>query len=121
MMYSSFMKMPVWMTAHQLSFHVFQLTINLPKSEDYGLISQLRRSANSVSANIAEGFGRNTTKDKSHFYTVAKGSAFETQNHLIYGVKVSYFAKNVAEELIQEYQELIIGLNKIMKSIKDKN
>jgi len=116
-MYSSFTQMPVWNSASDLSTKVFNLTIHLPKSEDYGLTSQIRRSANSVSANIAEGFGRTTAKDKSHFYIMARGSAFETQNHLIYGKRVSYFEKEPVSELFIKYQELIIGLNKIIKTI----
>ena len=84
-MYKSFREMPVWLKALKLSIEIFDLTIKLPKSEDYGLISQIRRSSNSISANIAEGFGRNSNKDKSHFYTYARGSVFETQSHIIYG------------------------------------
>ncbi len=76
--------MPVWQHGHQLAVEVFQLTIDLPRSEDYSLTSQLRRSSSSVSANIAEAFGRKTKKDKSNFYIIARGSAFETQNHIIY-------------------------------------
>ncbi len=67
MKYTSFSEMPVWKKALELSIKVFQLTIDLPKEEAYGLTSQIRRSANSVSANIAEGFGRKNTKDKIHF------------------------------------------------------
>ena len=57
--------MPVWQYALELAIQVFELSSSLPRSEDYGLTSQLRRAANSVSANIAEGFGRNTNKDGS--------------------------------------------------------
>jgi len=59
--------MPVWQKAMELSVVVFDLSSSLPKSEDYGLTSQLRRAANSISANIAEGFGRNINKDKRQF------------------------------------------------------
>jgi len=54
----SFEEMPVWKEAIDLASDIYQLTETLPKKEDYGLISQLRRAALSVSANIAEGFGR---------------------------------------------------------------
>lgn len=109
--------MPVWQKAHDLSIRVFNITINLPRSEDYGLTSQIRRSANSVSSNIAEGFGRNTIKDKSKFYIISRGSATETQNHLIYGTKVGYFEIIVSKVLIAEYDNLIFELNKILKTL----
>ena len=108
--------MPVWIKAHNLAVDVYNITIELPRSEDYGLTSQIRRSANSTPANIAEGFGRKTLKDKSHFYTIARGSAYETQNHLLYGNKVQYFSDDNAKRLFNEYSNLIFELNKIMKS-----
>ena len=113
-MYRRFDDMPVWQKAHKLSKEVFSLTTNLPRSEDYSLTSQIRRSASSVPANISEAFGRKTKKDKSHFYVIARGSAFETQNHLLYGEGVGYFKKVVIDNLIQQYDELIHDINKII-------
>jgi len=118
-MYHNFSDMPVWQNAMELSVEVFKITISLPRSEDYGLISQIRRSANSVSANISEGFGRNTNKDKCHFYIIARGSAFETQNHLIYGMKVSYFKQPQVKKIILQYNDLIYDLNKLIKSLRN--
>ena len=109
--------MPVWQKAMELSIEVFNLSSSLPRSEDYGLTSQIRRSANSISANIAEGFGRNTSKDKRQFYIVARGSAFETQNHLIYGREVVYFESEISNKIISDYDELIHELNKLLKSL----
>jgi four helix bundle protein len=102
-MYESFTDMKVWHTASNMSVDIFILTQNLPHSEDYGLTSQIRRSANSISANIAEGFGRKTSKDKSNFYVFARGSVFETQNHLIYGTKVGYFEQTKTDKLLKDY------------------
>lgn len=116
-MYTSFSDMDVWKTANRLSVEVFHLTQKLPRSEDYGLISQIRRSANSISANIAEGFGRKTAKDKSNFYVFARGSVFETQNHLIYGTDVGYFEKKLTDTLLKEYGQLAFDINKIIKSL----
>ena len=115
-MYKSFTEMPVWQKAHKLSVEIFQLTAKLPRSEDYGLTSQIRRSANSVAANISEGFGRKTKKDKIHFYIIARGSAFETQNHLLYGNKVNYFKKEIVNRLFENYSNLIFEINKIISS-----
>jgi len=118
MIYKSFTEMPVWKKAHYLSSEVFNLTVGLPRSEDYGLTSQIRKSSNGVAACIAEGFGRNTKKDKSNFYIIARGSSFETQNHLLYGNKVGYFDTQITMQLFNEYNELIYELNKLIKSLE---
>ncbi len=102
----------------ELSIQVFKLSSSLPRSEDYGLTSQLRRATNSVSANIAEGFGRNTSKDKNNFYIISRGSAFETQNHLQYGKEVGYFESEISIKIISDYDELIHELNKLLKSLE---
>jgi four helix bundle protein len=118
MTYKSFTEMPVWRKVHELSAEIFKLTQILPKSEDYGLTSQIRRSSNGISACITEGFGRSTKKDKSNFYIIARGSAFETQNHLLYGNKVGYFEPEITKKLFDEYNELIHEINKIIKSLE---
>lgn len=118
MVYNSFIEMPVWQKAHSLSAEVYELTIALPRSEDYGLTSQIRRSSNGVAACIAEGFGRSTKKDKSNFYIIARGSSFETQNHLLYGNKVGYFKDDITHRLFDNYNDLIHELNKIIKSLE---
>ena len=118
MIYKSFTEMPVWQKSHNLAVEVFKLTIGLPRSEDYGLTSQIRKSSNGAAACIAEGFGRNTKKDKSSFYIIARGSSFETQNHLLYGNKVGYFEKQITQQLFDEYNELIHELNKLIKSLE---
>jgi four helix bundle protein len=116
-MYHSFKDMPVWQHALKLSVEVFNLTKILPISENYGLTSQTRRSSNSVTGNIAEAFGRKTNKDKSNFYVIAKGSAYETQSHLIYGQKVGYLDTEKTEQINNEYNNLIHELNKILKTL----
>ena len=110
--------MPVWQKAHKHAAEVFNLTVTLPRSEDYGLTSQIRKSSNGVAACIAEGFGRSTKKDKSNFYIIARGSSFETQNHLLYGNKVGYFETQMTQRLLDEYNELIFELNKLIKSLE---
>ena len=63
-MYKSFKEMPVWKDAMEVAEEIFRLSEKFPKKEDYGLTSQLRRSALSISANIAEAYGRNHTLEK---------------------------------------------------------
>ena len=86
--------MPVWQKAMDLAVGIFEITEKLPKKEDYGLTSQIRRSALSVSANIAESFGRKHTLDKLNFYYHSRGSLAETKSHLIYGNRVKYFQED---------------------------
>ena len=102
-----------------LAVEVFHITSFLPRSEDYELLSQIRRSANSIFANLSEGFGRNTNKDKCKFYIIARGSAFETQNHLIYGRKVNYFQQIQVEKLTSQYNDIIHDLNKLIKFLRN--
>lgn len=119
-MINDFTEMPVWQKAMDVAEKCFNISENLPRKEDYALTSQLRRSAESISANIAEGFGRRTSKDKSRFYDISRGSAFETKSHLIYGVRVKYFQeieyleiKNIIDEVIHELNKITTYLNRI--------
>lgn len=118
-MYFSFEEMPVWKKSLNLSSLVFKITIPLPRCEDYSLTSQIRRSSNSISANISEAFGRQTPKDKKNFYVFARGSAFETKSHLLYGIAVGYFHEDDCKPILIGYEDLIFDLNKIIKTLKD--
>ena len=106
-MYKDFTEMPVWSDAMEVAVAIFRLSVSLPKSEDYALKSQIRRSAESISANIAEAFGRFHKKDKINFYQYAKGSAFETKSHLIYGNKINYFNDEELQQLNQKIENII--------------
>src|ERR671919_136833 len=94
--YDSFESMPVWQKGMELAERIFVITETLPRKEDYGLTSQIRRSALSVPGNIAEGFGRRHTRDKLNFYYMSRGSLAETKSHLIYGFKVVIFKNRIS-------------------------
>ena len=115
--YNRFEEMPVWHKAMDLSVAIFKLTEGLPRKEDYGLTSQIRRAALSISANIAEGFGRKHTKDKLNFYYNARGSLAETKNHLIYGQKVGYLTDSEFEEAVGTIEVIWKELNFIIASL----
>ena len=118
MTFNSFEEMPVWQKAIELSVKVFKLTESLPKKEDYGLTSQIRRSGLSVPGNIAEGFGRKHTKDKLNFYYDSRGSLAETKNHLIYGHRVGYFDQLNCDELTLLIDDTWKELNMLISSIE---
>jgi len=117
-MYKSFKEMPVWQLAMKVAEKIFYLTKDLPKNEDYGLTSQIRRSALSISANIAEGFGRNSIGEKMQFYSISRGSVFETMSHLEYVVRVSYFSDNQVTEIEKLLTVIHKELNTILKTFK---
>jgi four helix bundle protein len=117
MAYRFFEEAPVWQKAMELAVKVFEMTEKLPRKEDYGLTSQIRRSSLSVSGNIADGFGRKHPKDKANFYYDARGPLYETKSHLIYGYKVKYFIKNDFEISIEEINIIGKELNLLINSI----
>jgi four helix bundle protein len=78
-----FSDLTVWQKAHELTLATHRLTENFPRWEQFGIVSQLRRSASSVSANIAEGFGRRTTKELLRYLQISRGELEETRYFLI--------------------------------------
>ena len=119
-MYKDFTDMPMWQLALEVGELIFVLTNDLPKKEDYGLTSQIRRASVSISANIAEAFGRTTAPDKNKFYDYARGSAFETKSLLLYGNKVGYFSNESTELLIEKINTNIHNLNKVKVTLSNK-
>jgi four helix bundle protein len=119
-MYKSFKDMPVWIEAMDMAESIFRITSTLPKNEDYGLTSQLRRSALSVSGNIAEAFGRYHVKDKVNFYYYSRGSIAETMSHLEYGIRVGYFNPKDLHALQTSLSNLNESINILIKSLKDR-
>ena len=103
-------KLIVWQKSVTLVVEIYALTEQFPKTEVYGLGSQMRRAAVSIPSNIAEGSRRRTSKDKNHFYTIAFGSAteLETQleilSHLPFGGRLSL---NKANELLDEILKML--------------
>ena len=79
-----------WQKAMELVENVYKVTREFPKEEVFGLTSQIRRAAVSVTSNIAEGFGRQSYKDKNNFYQMAFGSIIEVRNQLLISRDVGY-------------------------------
>lgn len=80
---TSFEQLTVWQEAHALVLEVYRVTANLPSEEKFGLVSQMRRAAVSVPANIAEGFKRRSVRDKAHLYTITQSSLSELHYYFI--------------------------------------
>lgn len=96
----------IWNKSVNLATDIYKETANLPKEEKYGLISQMRRSAVSVSSNIAEGAGRNTKGEFKQFLGIANGSSYELQTQLIISNRLKLIDGQVIEVLLKELDEI---------------
>jgi len=96
-----FQDLIVWKEGHKLVIEIYRISRLFPKDEIFGLTSQIRRAVVSVTSNIAEGFGRQSYKDKCNFYQMAFGSIIEVRNQLLIARDVGYI-KNSDFEAIDE-------------------
>jgi four helix bundle protein len=116
----SFTDLNAYKEAHKLVLMIYQVTKEFPKEERYGLIDQMRRAAVSITSNIAEGFSRNTIKDKYQFYTLAQSSLIELQSQLLISRDLKYLTKkdftDVANQTII-VNKLINGLKRIRNQL----
>ena len=102
-----------WQEAHKSVLDIYHVTKKFPKEELFGLTSQMRRSAVSITSNIAEGFGRNTMRDKVHFFYQARGSMSELRNQLLIARDIKYISESeylVIDTKIDDSQKLLHGL-----------
>ncbi len=97
-----FTDLDTWQEAHKLVIMIYKITKDFPKEEVYGLVSQLRRAAVSVTSNIAEGFSRQSYADKIRFYFMAQGSVTEIQNQLIVARDVGYISNKIFDEIFHQ-------------------
>ena len=112
---NNFRELKVWKKAMKLVKEIYLSTNYFPKEEQFGLTNQIRRCAVSIPSNIAEGAGRGTNKDFSHFLDIAKGSSFELETQLIISTNLNYIDNknfNLLSIELHEIQKMITGLQK---------
>jgi len=97
----------VWKKAHQWVLEIYRFTDSFPGREQFGLISQLRRAAISIPANIAEGFKKRRNPDKARFYNIAQGSIEECRYYLILARDLGYGDTGTLEENLEEISRLL--------------
>ncbi len=98
----SFTDLKAWQEGHKLVIMIYKVTKKFPKEEIFGLISQMQRAAVSITSNIAEGFGRQTYKEKVHFYYQAHGSLTELKNQILIAKDIGYLLKEDFDELVYQ-------------------
>lgn len=119
MSYEDFTKMSVWQLAFDLLLMIYKETKTFPPEEKFVLVSDMRRAANSITHNIAEGFGRYESRDKTRFYKIARGSSYELISQPLISQKLEYI-KNYASgnKIIEQCKGIIGELNAIIKTIE---
>ena len=95
----SFTDLEVWKRAHGVVLEIYKLTNPFPRSEQFGVVSQIRRAAYSIPANIAEGFGRRSTKELLQFLAISNGSLEELRYFLILSRDLRYLSPLDFEKL----------------------
>lgn len=117
-MLKSYRELLVWQKAINLVVDSYRATAGFPRSETYGLMSQIRRAATSIPANIAEGYGRGSRKKYLQFLMIAQGSLKELETHLIVAEKLAYLTKSPTERLLSSTDELGRMLGTLIRRLK---
>lgn len=114
----SFTDLTVWREAHVLVLLVYKITSDFPKEELFGITNQMRRAAVSITSNIAEGFSRQSYKEKTQFYSVSHGSLTELESQLLIAKDLGYIQNNDCEKIFPQVLSVHKLLNAIIKKTK---
>ena len=114
----SYRELLVWQKAKALAVQIYKATEQLPKSETYGLTSQIRRAAVSVASNIAEGQGRLTSGEFLHFLGQARGSLLELDTQLAIALDLNYLEAEKHQGLEHEAYQVLGLLNRLIESLR---
>jgi four helix bundle protein len=115
-----FEKLDVWHEARAINHLIYQVTKAFPKHEMFAMTSQLRRAAVSISANIAEGAGRNSDRDFAHFLEQAYGSLMEVVSILYLATDENYMSKMELDPLLDELEKLAKRIAALNRSLEIK-
>jgi four helix bundle protein len=116
---TGFQDLDVWRAAHELTLASYKLSADFPKSEVYGMASQLRRAAASVPSNIAEGWGRRSTKEYLRYLSIAHGSLQETRYFLLLAKDLRCCSSERQQELemlVNRIGAMLAGLERSLKA-----
>jgi four helix bundle protein len=116
----SYRDLRIWREAVDLALVIYRTTAEFPKHELYGLTSQMRRAAVSVSSNIAEGKGHSSDGDFGRFLFHARGSLLELQTQIVIAGGLSYLTEEQAANLTRITDGLGRGLNGLIQSVRGK-
>ena len=116
----SYKDLDVWRLAMDLAVDVYQATKSLPREELYGLTGQMRRASTSIAANIAEGYGRESTPMFLQFLRIAQGSSKELETHVMIAQRVELLPEATAQALIAKGDDVGKMLRGLIRSLEAK-
>jgi len=116
----SYKELSVWQRSIELVICIYKISAKFPADERYCLTNQIHRSAISIPANIAEGWGRNSRKEYVQFLIVSRGSAFELQTHTEIAHRLGFLSTEKYVMLNNEIDEITKMLNGLIRSIRNK-
>ena len=102
----SYKDLLVWQRSMDLVEAIYRITANLPASEQFGLVAQMRRSAVSVPSNVAEGYGRQATGEYRHHLSFSRGSLLELETQLLLCRRLNYVQMDEADAVLDEIAEI---------------
>lgn len=114
----SYKDLIVWQEAHRLALLLYKVTKKFPREELYSLVDQIRRAAVSITSNIAEGFSRQSTKEKIQFYYLSLGSLTEVDNQITLAKDLGYISPQEFEEIVVHITSVHKLLNRFIASTK---
>ena len=117
-MINSYRELLVWQKAMTLVVLIYKLTDTFPKTEIYGLTSQMRRCSLSIPSNIAEGYNRNYQKEFIQFLQIAYGSSAELETQISLAYEIGYIDKEKSEELLSLLTEVLKMLNTMLQKLR---
>ena len=112
----SYKDLEVWKKGVRFSIEIYKISSGFPTSEQYGITNQIRRASASFPANIAEGYGRESTKNYIQFLKTARGSLNETETFLY----IAYGLKDISKESLDKLLTRSTELGKMINSLIDK-
>jgi four helix bundle protein len=116
----SYRDLDVWMLSMDLAEKLYRATSGFPASELYGMTTQIRRASVSIPANIAEGYGRETTAYFIQFLRISQGSVKELETHLLLAERVALLSNEDAKALLADIERIARMLRNLIRSLQAK-
>ncbi len=120
-MLKNYKELNVWQKSYEICLKIFQITAKFPNEENYGLTSQIRRSAVSIPSNIAEGYGRKTTLDYIRMLYISYGSVCELEIQILLSGGLGFIDKGELDTAKKDIAEIERKLKALIKSLEHKH